>query len=185
MSRRTIILAIMAALGLLLFYSGYHGMPGQMKAGQDPGQTVAGPEVMVTPEYLPEEIPAPESVAAEQPSDRENFFVEYRLERERTRGKQMEMLREIIANPATGQEAREVAQNKLLAMGEFMTGELELESMIRAKGFNEVAVFLKETGVTVIVRADQLSPGEAGRIMDLVVRETGLGQEKIIIIPKA
>ena len=185
MSRRTVILVTMAALGLMLFYSGYHGMPGNLKAGPEPSQTVAGPEVLVTPQDLPEASPDPDLAVTEAPAARENFFIEYRLERERTRGKQMEILREIIANPATAQEGRDVAQKNLLAIGEFMAGELELESMLKAKGFDDVAVYLKETGATVIVQANQLSPGEAGRIMDLVVRETGLGQEKIIIIPKS
>lgn len=184
--RRTVILSIMAALGLMLFFSGWQGMPGKLKNTTEKSElTVTMPEVTVVPEdsQVDEITAGPAEVGPV--ADKDNFFVEYRLERERSRGKQMALLREVIDNPTTHQEARAMAQEKLLALGEFTAAELELESMLKAKGFGEVAVFLKETGATVIVQAKQLSPGEAGRIMDLVVRETGLGQEKIIIIPKS
>lgn len=185
-ARRTVILAIMAALGLMLFFSGWQGLPDKLKStAENPELAVIKPEVTVVPEdWSADEITvSPGKV--ESTVAKESFFVEYRLERERTRGKQMALLREVIDNPSTNQEARAIAQEKLLALGDFTAGELELESMLKAKGFGEVAVFLKETGATVIVQAERLSPGEAGRIMDLVVRETGLDQEKIIIIPKS
>lgn len=185
-AKRTVILAIMAALGLMLFFSGWQGLPGKLKnTAENPELAVIMPEVTVVPEDWPADEITVSPGEVESTVAKESFFVEYRLERERTLGKQMALLREIIDNPSTNQEARAIAQEKLLALGDFTAGELELESMLKAKGFGEVAVFLKETGATVIVQAERLSPGEAGRIMDLVIRETGLGQEKIIIIPKS
>lgn len=185
-ARRTVILAIMAALGLMLFFSGWQGLPGKLKStAENQELAVTMPEVTVVPEDWPADEITVSPGEVEPTVAKESFFVEYRLERERTRGKQMALLREVIDNPSTNQEARSISQEKLLALGDFTAGELELESMLKAKGFGEVAVFLKETGATVIVQAERLSPGEAGRIMDLVVRETGLGQEKIIIIPKS
>lgn len=185
-AKRTVILAIMATLGLMLFFSGWQGLPGKLKSTTEtPELTVTMPEITVVPEEYPMDEITVSPGEVEPTVAKENFFVEYRLERERTRGKQMALLREVIDNPSTNQDARAIAQEKLLALGDFTAGELELESMLKAKGFGEVAVFLKETGATVIVQAERLSPGEAGRIMDLVVRETGLDQEKIIIIPKS
>lgn len=117
-------------------------------------------------------------------SDGNDFFVETRLEREQARGQQIEYLREVISNAASNDQTRQRAQENLLSISNRITKEIEVENLIRAKGFKDAAVYLEDEGVTVVVHAGQLSPEEATRISDLVSRGTGVSEQNIVIIPK-
>lgn len=113
------------------------------------------------------------------------FFIEYRLDRERTRGQQVELLREIINNPASSSQTRQQAQERLLAISNKLAKEIEIEHLIRARGFKDSTVCLEENGVTVIVQAANLSPQDTANICEVVSWGTGVGEQNIVIIPKS
>jgi stage III sporulation protein AH len=114
----------------------------------------------------------------------QDFFIDYRLERDRTRGQQVEWLREVINNPGTAGETRQKAQEHLMAISRSMEKESELENLIRAKGFTDAAVMVDEGTATAIVAADSLSSVEAAAISELVSRGTGMDLQKITVINK-
>jgi len=114
----------------------------------------------------------------------ENFFVDYRLERDRTRGQQVEWLREIINNTETADDTRQKAQESLLAISRNMEKESTLENLIRAKGFTDAAVKVDESTATAIVSSADISAGDIGVITELVARITGLSPDKIAVIGK-
>jgi stage III sporulation protein AH len=121
------------------------------------------------------------------PDSRSNdldFFIDYRLERDRTRGQQVEWLREVINNAETTGETRQKAQEHLMAISRSMEKESELENLIRAKGFTDAAVMVDEGTATAIVAADSLSSVEAAAISELVSRGTGMDLQKITVINK-
>lgn len=122
--------------------------------------------------------------AANASRNGEAFFVEYRLDRERTRGEQLALLKEIVDNAATGGETRQRAQDRLLTISQNMAREMEVENLIRAKGYADAAVCLENGGATVIVEAKQISSTGAARIADLVARNTGVSAQNIVIIPR-
>ncbi|WP_066637584.1 SpoIIIAH-like family protein [Desulfolucanica intricata] len=125
-----------------------------------------------------------ESKKTEKEQTTAEFFVDYRLQRERMRGQQVELLREIINNPESSAETRQKAQNQLLIISQNINKEMEVENLIRAKGFKDSVVVIKEQSVTVIVQSPNLSSEEAARISDLVSRSTGVSLQNVVIIPK-
>jgi stage III sporulation protein AH len=114
----------------------------------------------------------------------QDFFIDYRLERDRTRGQQVEWLREVINNAGTADETRQKAQEHLMSISRSMEKESELENLIRAKGFADAAIMLDETTATAIVSAGTLSSVEAAAITELISRSTGMEQQKIAVINK-
>ena len=112
------------------------------------------------------------------------FFVEYRLQREKMRGQRVEILREIINNQASSADTRQKAQDQLLVISSNINKETEVENLIRAKGFKDCVVFLQNQAVTVIVQAEKVSPDEATKISDLVSRSTGISLQNVVTIPK-
>lgn len=114
----------------------------------------------------------------------EDFFVNYRLERDRNRSQQVEMLEGIVNNPNSSAEARQEAQNKILQITGYMEQELQLETLLTAKGYTETAILLKPDSAMVIVKSAKLASEDLTRIADLVSRTTGHGPEQIVIIPK-
>jgi len=131
--------------------------------------------------------PAPEP-QADLPLPREsaegkNFFVEYRIERERARGKRVELLREIMADPNASTGTRQAAQNQLLSIAREMDAEVRLENLLRAKGFEEVAVFVEGEKITVVV-PDEISPEQNTSITNLIARGVDVLPENVMIITR-
>lgn len=122
------------------------------------------------------------AASANNPADK--FFAEYRLERDRVRGRQVDNLREIVNNPKSVGETVKEAQKRLLSLNENLTKELLVENMLKAKNYNDAIVFLQEGAVTVIVQAKELNQQDIAKISDLVSRTTGKSAQEMVIIPK-
>lgn len=126
--------------------------------------------------------------------DNLDFFIEYRLDRERMRGRQIELLREIINSSAASDQARQKAQEELLVITNKLAREMELEHLIRAKGYQDATVCIEEKGVTVIVQPGpgqgqgkapaKITPEDITKICEVVSWGTGVGEQNIIVIPK-
>ncbi|SHE62201.1 SpoIIIAH-like family protein [Desulforamulus putei] len=112
------------------------------------------------------------------------FFVEYRLERERSRGHQIEIAREIINNTNSDPDIRKKAQEQLYLISNNLQKELEVESLIRAKGYKDAVVFLEGKTVTVVIQSKDMNQEDAIKITDLVSRSTQVSPQNIVIIPK-
>lgn len=74
------------------------------------------------------------------------FFVEYRLERDRVRGQEIEMLNEMIDNPRVGAEARLEAEQQLLHLVDLAERELIVENMLKAQGYKDALLFSHRGG---------------------------------------
>lgn len=186
--RRTLTLIIMGILGALLLFAGLRGSLFE-KESQEQGMPVNEPAVggVSIEEAAPQPIfeSKTEGAAAGDAAGSSDFFVEYRLERERTRGQRIEWLREVINNDNSAGETRQKAQEHLLDISSKMEKEIELENLLRAKGYKDAAVIADERAVTVIVTTDKLSAGESADINNLVSRRTGADTQNIVIIPKS
>lgn len=112
------------------------------------------------------------------------FFVEYRLNRERLCSKRIELLKEIAENPDSSAEIRERAQKDIIQLTENLGKETEIEKLIIAQGFNDAVVMLYPKAAVVVVRASSLLQSDTERIKDIISRTTGLGQESVFVIAK-
>lgn len=114
--------------------------------------------------------------------DAHAFFVEYRLERDRVRGQELEMLNDIISNPQAGVETRREAELQILKLVELMEKELIVENMLKAQGYPDAIYFGGKDGVTVMIHTDHLSEEEFFRISDMVSAVAGVSREKVQVI---
>ncbi|MFX4260974.1 SpoIIIAH-like family protein [Pelotomaculum propionicicum] len=184
--RRTLTLIIMSICGILLLVAGLRG--GLFEKKSPEGMPVSQPAVggVSIEEAAPQPIfeSKAEEGGAGEATESYDFFVEYRLERDRTRGQRIEWLREVINNGNSAGETRQKAQEHLLDISSKMEKEIELENLLRAKGYKDAAVMADDRAVTVIVTSDKLSAGESAEINSLVSRRTGVDAQNIVIIPK-
>lgn len=110
------------------------------------------------------------------------YFETFRAEREAVREREMQYLDEIIATASIGDETLEQAVEQKLALVENMEAEFTMESMILAKGFEDVAVTFHNGAVNVVMDAQTLSDAEVAQILDIVQRETAARAGNIKII---
>ena len=90
-----------------------------------------------------------------------------------TRNAEIQVLESIIKSDKTDAEALADAQEQKLEIVTCMEMEFTIESLIKAKGFNDVAVTVHKGSVNVIVDADSLSAEQVAQILDIVRSETG------------
>ena len=84
-----------------------------------------------------------------------DFFVEYRLERDKIRSERTDLLRDILKN-AHAEETKKQAQNAILQMTLEKQMESEMENLIKAKGFGDALVFIRENSVSAVVKSSSL-----------------------------
>ncbi len=114
--------------------------------------------------------------------DAQAFFVEYRLERDRVRGQELEMLNDMINNPQVGEDARREAEIHVLNLVELMEKELIVENMLKAQGYHDALLFSRQGMATVMVYAEELSENDYLRIAEMVSVITGVSREHVQVI---
>lgn len=130
--------------------------------------------------------PTDEETSGNDPADWEldnksQFFVEYRLERERVRSREIDMLQQLINNPNVTSESKMEAEKKLLKLQELMELELLVENAIRAQNFDHAILIMQEDGALVIVNAPDLSSQQILLIAEIAAQSTGLRNSQIKI----
>lgn len=141
-------------------------------------------------EVTPDESTVTQMLADELPEDPTNwkfddahaFFVEYRLERDRVRGHELEMLNDIINNAQAGVESRREAELQVLKLVDLMEKELIVENMLKAQGYTDAIFFGGKDGVTVMIHTEHLGEDEFWRIADMVAAISGVSREKVQVI---
>lgn len=127
--------------------------------------------------------PARDEVAGKQ-DEGTDFFVEYRLERERVRGKQIELLRELINSSSSTPDLRRQAQEQLLVISNCMGKEMEIEALLKARGFKDVAVNMEKEKVVVIIKTSGSPTVETAEIKSFACQISGLPEEQVIVVSR-
>lgn len=163
---------LLTLLGLLVV-SGYVNY----RLGLAPDAHISGEVPVVRIEGArPTPSPAP------APSSEKNTFSAYQQDRATTRAQEISMLDAIIADESAGKDTVAQAQAQKLALVGCMEKETSLESVLKAKGFENVLVSAKPGSVTVVVGGGALSDAQAVQILDVATRETEEAAENIKII---
>lgn len=110
-----------------------------------------------------------------------DFFAEYRLERERVRSRQIELLREVL-NSTSEEETRKEASLRLVKISEDMEKELQAEGMIKSKGFTDCVVIIQEEIALVVLLEDNIHLDQKTDIFEMVEKVTGYSEEDVSII---
>lgn len=116
--------------------------------------------------------------------DKEGYYAAYRLEREKVRASQIELLNQVVDNANSSAEEKKNAQNKILKITDDMGKELQIEQLLQAKGFSEAAVFIQDEKICIVLEDNMLSTDSAAQVVDIVKNITGKGMESVVIVPK-
>lgn len=109
----------------------------------------------------------------------EDYFVNYRLERERYRQETKGMI-QVLLNSADS-KSRAQAQARWLEISTQFEYEGEIENLLKIKGFQDVVVNYSPNGAHVILYAQELGKNEIGLVQEIVQRVSHLRLNQIII----
>jgi stage III sporulation protein AH len=125
--------------------------------------------------------PGIETKSESAKADSISFFAEYRMERERTRSKQIELLQEIISQNSQG-KARDAASLRLVTISEDIEKEMKAENLIKSSGYRECVVIIQPRITTVVVQANALTSEQETELKNLVATAIAQEVDKISII---
>ncbi len=113
----------------------------------------------------------------------ETFFATYRSDRDSTRESEYLYLDAIIASADASEESKAQAEAQKLSLVMRMEQELTLETLIKAKGFDDAIVAISENGVNVVVGTAEMTQEEATQILAIITDETDYKATDVKIIP--
>ncbi len=117
-------------------------------------------------------------------STQSNYFEAYRENRQNIRDMEMRYVQTLSDSETTDASVKKEAEQRLLQITTLMEKELKLESLIKAKGFEDVIAFVEEGSVNIVVKAKEISSAQATKILKLVADETGEASQNITIITR-
>ena len=113
-----------------------------------------------------------------------DYFASSRLSREQARDEAVSTLKELSESEQADQTAKDEAAAQISALAEDSVAEANIESMIRANGYEDAVVMIGDESVNVVVAPPEggLQATDVTVIKDIVVSETGVtaGQIKIV-----
>lgn len=109
------------------------------------------------------------------------FFVDYKIERDKSRSQHISMLEDISKEEDGDKDTKTLAQQEVINLVKLSEQEMIIENLIRAKGFNDAIVFIHDGYVNVVVDAQQLTTSQAAQIQNVINKQIGVAIEKISI----
>lgn len=147
--------------------------------------TNATQEGKATPETKPTATtPATTTATIDTGDAAGDFFAEYRLERSRARSRNVETLRQVLADEEASEEARAAASMQLVDLSKKTEAEAEAEALIRARGYKDALVFVRGDTCDVVVSGPELTQADAEQIGDIAARCLGVDLAKITIVER-
>ena len=124
-----------------------------------------------------------EAVLTSSESTVYSFASEARINRDQTRAKNTEALLEIINSEVVSESQKQGAVEQMLELTDVSERETGAETLLSAKGFEDVVVSISDSKVDVVINQSEISDAQRAQIEDVVTRKTGIPPENIIITP--
>ena len=116
--------------------------------------------------------------------EKNDYFSTVVLNREQSRDEAIDVLKLVTESEESSEEARAEASEKLAKIALDIQNEANIETLVKAKGFEDCVAVISEDSVSVIVGAEELLAAEAAQILAIVYETTGISPERISIINK-
>ena len=112
------------------------------------------------------------------------YFADARLNRQQARDAAVATLATVNDTESASQEVLNSAIEKIMQIVAFSQQEAELETLIKAKGFDDCVVFMASDGVKVTVPSPQAGLTAVGvaKIADIIVNDTAFTADMLSVI---
>ncbi|MDD5016942.1 MAG: SpoIIIAH-like family protein [Eubacteriales bacterium] len=112
----------------------------------------------------------------------EDYFKDYKANRESVRTTEVAYLDSIIENENSDADTVKDAQSQKIEIVRAMEAELTIEGLLVAVGFSDAIVTVQEGSVNVVLDAAEISSEEAAKILEIVREETDEPAQNIKVI---
>lgn len=111
-----------------------------------------------------------------------DYFTATALNRQESRDEAIDVLKLVTEDKEASEEAKAEAQAKIAKIATDIQNEANIETLVKAKGFEDCVAIISDDSVSVIVSAETLQASQAAQIFSIVYDTTGVSPENISII---
>ena len=124
-----------------------------------------------------------------QPTDSDatggnDYFSATVLSRTQARDEAIDVLKLVTEDEEASADAKAEAAAKISKIAVDIQNETNIETLVKAKGFEQCVAIIADDAASVIVKADSLKASEAAQILAIVYETTGINPENVSIINK-
>ena len=124
---------------------------------------------------------ADSSASANAESD---YFTAAALSREEARDEALDVLKLVSESTEASAEARAEAAEEISKIALDIQNEANIETLVKAKGFEDCVAIISDDSVSVIVSAESLTASQTAQILSVVYDTTGVTPDKVTIVNK-
>ncbi len=179
--KKQMILALMvAALGLAVYLNYYMAANTPLTTAVTDGQT--------TPTTAGDDRPLGESQFVSTPTSsqtEEGYFDAARKNRENARQEALDIIKETLQDIKADETQTQQAVATAAAVAQAVEQEDAIETLIKAKGFEDCVVYIENENCHVVVKADKLESNQTLQISEIVSAQSAVERENINIVAVA
>ncbi len=112
------------------------------------------------------------------------YFSATQVNRQRARDEALEVLQAVVDNEDSTEAVKSEALASIAAISEEIQKEANIESLIKAKGFEQCVAVLNGKAASIVVKAESLQAAQIAQINAIVYEQTGIAPSGITIINK-
>ena len=113
-----------------------------------------------------------------------DYFASAVLTRQQSRDEAIDVLELVAASEDADAETKAAAQAKISKIATDIQNEANIETLVKAKGFEECVAVISDNAVSVIVKSESLQAKDTAQILAIVYETTGVSPENVSIINK-
>ena len=113
-----------------------------------------------------------------------NYFAASQIERQRARDEAIEVLQGVVDDADSLESAKEQALADIAAIAATIEKEANIESLIKAKGFEECVAVINGDKANIIVKSEGLQPNQLSQILEIVYLQADILPENVTIAEK-
>ena len=114
----------------------------------------------------------------------DDYFTSSKLQREKMYSQMLETYQKILENNSISQEQKGISEQEIAKINQTKNAIMIAENLISTKGFENSVIFVNDTSVSVIVKAEKLEQEQIAQIQNIVSRELKAELENIHISNK-
>ena len=113
-----------------------------------------------------------------------DFFAASQIERQRARDEAIEVLQSVVDDETALESAKQQALADIAAIAANIETEANIESLIKAKGFEECVAVISGDKANIVVKSEGLKPNQLSQILEIVYLQADILPANVTISEK-
>ncbi|MBR6509377.1 MAG: SpoIIIAH-like family protein [Clostridia bacterium] len=116
---------------------------------------------------------------------KEDYFSKSANDRKKAREEAVETVEELLDTDKLTDADKKTALQKIELIAKRIEAESNIETLLKAKGFENALAVISDSGVSIVVKSQGLTSAQTMQIQEIATEQSGVSLDKIKIIPIA